>query len=180
VSVVTPIVRLLVAAVVDPAWRRQAACTQLGLDAGEATRMFYPDPGDTAAVDAAKAVCAACPVRQVCFDDAMANGERYGVWGGLSEEERAEERRRLRAAGERFLRRTCSWCGDPFTTDGVTTRAHCPPPKQCAMLASRRNWRASKRGWCEVCGETAPEHRRGEGPLCGLPAASLSKQERAG
>jgi hypothetical protein len=158
-SVVTPLVRLLVAATVDPEWRRRAACQHLALDAGEATRMFYPDPGDRVAVDAAKAVCAACPVRQVCFDDAMANGERFGVWGGLSEVERADERRRLRAAGERFLRRTCAWCGEQFTTDGVTTRAYCPAPKPCAVEARRRDWRASKRGWCDVCGDVTAKLR---------------------
>jgi WhiB family redox-sensing transcriptional regulator len=36
----------------------------------------------------AKAVCAACPVRNNCLEHALAVEERYGVWGGLSTDER--------------------------------------------------------------------------------------------
>ena len=36
---------------------------------------------------AAKAVCAACPVRTQCLEHALAVREPYGVWGGLSEHE---------------------------------------------------------------------------------------------
>lgn len=47
-----------------------------------------------------------CPLLQQCLEFAMNNNERYGVWGGLSPDERAllrKERRssqRLRAAGD--------------------------------------------------------------------------------
>ncbi len=37
---------------------------------------------------AAKAVCASCPVRIECADYAVRAREPYGVWGGLTEEER--------------------------------------------------------------------------------------------
>jgi len=37
---------------------------------------------------AAKRVCAGCPVRLECADYAVRAREPYGVWGGLSEEER--------------------------------------------------------------------------------------------
>lgn len=40
----------------------------------------------------AKAICAACPVRQPCAVHALAHRELHGVWGGLSE---ADRRRRL-------------------------------------------------------------------------------------
>jgi hypothetical protein len=40
----------------------------------------------------AKAICAACPVRQPCAVHALAHRELHGVWGGLSEGDR---RRRL-------------------------------------------------------------------------------------
>ncbi|MEV7174880.1 WhiB family transcriptional regulator [Streptomyces sp. NPDC093224] len=46
---------------------------------------------------AAKEVCALCPVRAECLRHALSVQEPYGVWGGLSEEERRE--RSLRAAG---------------------------------------------------------------------------------
>ena len=37
---------------------------------------------------AAKAVCARCPVLDLCRRHALAAREPYGVWGGLSESER--------------------------------------------------------------------------------------------
>jgi WhiB family redox-sensing transcriptional regulator len=36
----------------------------------------------------AKTVCAACPVIQQCRQHALAVREPYGVWGGLTEDER--------------------------------------------------------------------------------------------
>jgi WhiB family redox-sensing transcriptional regulator len=44
-------------------------------------------------VEAAKRVCAGCPVRPQCLSYAETRGERHGVWGGLSEEERAGRQR---------------------------------------------------------------------------------------
>ena len=37
---------------------------------------------------AAKVICASCPVRMECADYAVRAREPYGVWGGLSEEDR--------------------------------------------------------------------------------------------
>jgi WhiB family redox-sensing transcriptional regulator len=37
---------------------------------------------------AAKAICAGCPVKAECADYAIRAREPYGVWGGLTEEER--------------------------------------------------------------------------------------------
>lgn len=45
-------------------------------------------------VDAAKKVCAGCPVRMACLDVALTNREAYGVFGGLDEDERASILRR--------------------------------------------------------------------------------------
>lgn len=42
----------------------------------------------------AKAICRSCPVKLQCGNYAIGNAERYGIWGGFSEEERAAERRR--------------------------------------------------------------------------------------
>ncbi len=38
--------------------------------------------------EAAKAVCARCPVLAPCREHALRHGEAYGVWGGLGEAER--------------------------------------------------------------------------------------------
>lgn len=47
---------------------------------------------------AAKAICARCPVLQQCRTHALAVQEPYGVWGGLSEEEREIIVRRRKTA----------------------------------------------------------------------------------
>ena len=72
------------------AWRRQAACK--GLDPG----VFHPDDHDPEAVEAAVTVCAACPVREVCLEHAIARREPDGVWGGRTARERRREIRRRR------------------------------------------------------------------------------------
>jgi len=36
--------------------------------------------------------CWSCPVRQECLEFAMANEEEHGIWGGISQEERAESK----------------------------------------------------------------------------------------
>lgn len=67
-----------------PEWQASAACAGVDPD------LFFPERGESTA--AAKAVCRICPVRLVCLEHALAEGERQGVWGGMSE----RERRRLR------------------------------------------------------------------------------------
>ena len=37
-----------------------------------------------------KKVCNSCPVQQVCLDQAIANNEESGIWGGLTTKERNE------------------------------------------------------------------------------------------
>ncbi|MBO3744886.1 WhiB family transcriptional regulator [Streptosporangiaceae bacterium NEAU-GS5] len=67
-------------------WRDAGLCAQVDPD------LFFPDPGDRAAVIRAKSVCAACPVRFECLTDALTRNERFGVWGGLSERDRRNRR----------------------------------------------------------------------------------------
>lgn len=40
---------------------------------------FAEQPSD---VEAAKALCASCPLRSACLDGALERGEPWGVWGG--------------------------------------------------------------------------------------------------
>ena len=70
--------------VVRQQWIDRAACLQADPDA------FYPEKGGSSR--AAKRVCHTCPVQNDCLSYALANDERFGIWGGLSE----RERRRLR------------------------------------------------------------------------------------
>jgi WhiB family redox-sensing transcriptional regulator len=69
----------------DQSWVAKANCR------GLRTNLFYPERGDDSSEP--KAVCVGCAVREECLTFAMDNGERHGVWGGLSE----RQRRRLRA-----------------------------------------------------------------------------------
>lgn len=51
------------------------------------TWLFFADVRDQRTVQAAKAVCARCPVRAQCHDHAVRHGEA-GVWGGTTDAER--------------------------------------------------------------------------------------------
>ena len=70
-------------------WQYQGACRALPTE-----MFFHPDgergPRRKAREMAAKAVCATCPVIAQCRAHAIAVQEPYGIWGGLSEEERFE------------------------------------------------------------------------------------------
>ena len=65
-------------------WRRRAAC------GGEDLELFLPVGSGPALaqIAAAKAVCARCPVRDACLRYAVTTGQGYGIWGGLTEDER--------------------------------------------------------------------------------------------
>lgn len=75
-----------------PPWVDRALCAQTDPEA------FYPEKGGS--TQQAKAVCARCPVSAECADYALANDERFGIWGGLSERERRRINRAMRAPGE--------------------------------------------------------------------------------
>jgi WhiB family redox-sensing transcriptional regulator len=83
----------------DEPWMGEAICSQVDPE------VFYPEKGGTTAP--AKLICAQCPVVDECLAYALEHGERFGIWGGLSD----RERRRL---GERpHKERTPAPCGTP-------------------------------------------------------------------
>ena len=67
-------------------WKSKANC--MGVDPD----LFFPERGMS--TREAKEVCRGCVVREDCLEYALANGEKFGIWGGMSE----RERRRLRRA----------------------------------------------------------------------------------
>lgn len=74
-------------------WRSQAACK------GLPNELFFPEQGDSQRrTRAAKKVCWVCPVREQCLDYALETGSRWGIWGGMTEKERRNARRRRRRA----------------------------------------------------------------------------------
>ena len=77
-------------------WRQNAACRE------EDPELFFPisERGPLPLqVEAAKDVCRRCPVMETCLQWAMETGQGFGVWGGMTEDERrALNRRTIRAA----------------------------------------------------------------------------------
>ena len=69
------------------AWQEHALCAQTDPEA------FFPEKGGS--TREAKRVCTGCEVRAECLEYALANDERFGIWGGLSERERRKLRRRV-------------------------------------------------------------------------------------
>ena len=74
-------------------WQRQANC--MGVDPD----LFFPERG--ASTREAKEVCRGCVVRVECLEYALANSEKFGIWGGLSERERRRIRRARSLSGRR-------------------------------------------------------------------------------
>jgi WhiB family redox-sensing transcriptional regulator len=69
----------------DRRWQERANC--LGVDPD----LFFPERG--ASTREAKSVCRGCDVRLECLEYALGHGEKFGIWGGLSERERRRVRR---------------------------------------------------------------------------------------
>ena len=55
--------------------------------------LFFPERG--ASTREAKEVCRGCVVRLDCLEFALVNGEKFGIWGGLSERERRRLKRKV-------------------------------------------------------------------------------------
>ncbi|MGW1894673.1 WhiB family transcriptional regulator [Streptomyces sp. NPDC002004] len=71
-------------------WLLRAAC------AAEDPELFFPVGTSGPArreTEAAKRICARCPVTAQCLSWALRTGQTAGVWGGTGEAERAELRR---------------------------------------------------------------------------------------
>ncbi len=66
-------------------WAQLADCRALDAE------LFFPETSADEA--AAKQVCTACAVRAACLEHALANGEAFGIWGGLNLRERRVLRR---------------------------------------------------------------------------------------
>lgn len=68
------------------AWQERALCAQTDPEA------FFPEKGGS--TREAKKVCVGCEVKAECLEYALANDERFGIWGGLSERERRKLKKR--------------------------------------------------------------------------------------
>lgn len=55
---------------------------------------MFPHESDNVGIALAKDQCNGCPVRTQCLNEAITRGEAFGVWGGLTTDERRGFRRR--------------------------------------------------------------------------------------
>ena len=108
-------------------WRRSAACD--GMDSA----LWFPDDNQPATL--AKAICATCPVREVCLEENL--WEYHGIFGGTSN----DERKRLRRGRKRppVLVR-CGGCPVVFLREG-DHRIYCS--SGCRHRSSRRRLAAA-------------------------------------
>jgi WhiB family transcriptional regulator, redox-sensing transcriptional regulator len=60
-----------------PAWQRQAACRQVGIE------IFFAERGRS--TGPATAICDTCSVREECLGTALADPATQGIWSGLSQ-----------------------------------------------------------------------------------------------
>ena len=67
-------------------WQERSLCAQTDPEA------FFPEKGGS--TREAKKVCIGCDVRSECLEYALANDERFGIWGGLSERGRRKLKKR--------------------------------------------------------------------------------------
>lgn len=137
------------------AWKGRAACR------GGDPDLFFPVGHSEAfavEIEKAKAICRQCPVRSECLTDALNGPEKYGIWGGLTEEERAKQRRRnRRTAPRRQEVKECARCLIVKPVGKFFQRpereggrdAYCRPC--CAERARER--RAAKKGVAAVAEE---------------------------
>ncbi|TQC47758.1 WhiB family transcriptional regulator [Rhodococcus sp. WS4] len=83
-------------------WWARAACR-----GAELAVFFSPDDERGHARDRrearARRICQPCPVLAQCRDHALAVGEPFGVWGGMTEGDRREHGRRFRRGARRPL-----------------------------------------------------------------------------
>lgn len=74
--------------IAQPKWRARSACRDLPSDMFFSQGVLTPEEEG-----AAKATCGTCSVIDECLSYAIAHAVRYGVWGGLTSEERRPIRR---------------------------------------------------------------------------------------
>ena len=84
-----PIFRMMAVPISDERpWLVFSACRHADPD------LFFPSSREE--TQHALSICASCPVRPECLDYALETGERFGIWGGLTEKKRRKVAGRLR------------------------------------------------------------------------------------
>ena len=125
---------------------RDAACRPDDLE------LFYPEPDDQAAEQAAKAICAACPVKDACLEMALVTGDQHAILGGTTPAERVpirRQRQQIHAREQAAERATAATGIDPGELRAPTGRS------MAAHL--RGDASATVRAW-ELCKTAGTAH----------------------
>lgn len=93
------------------AWQADALCAQVDPEA------FFPEKGGS--TRDAKKICASCTVKETCLEYALANDERTGIWGGLSERERRTLVPRTGPRNAERDRQICALADEDVETDVI-------------------------------------------------------------
>jgi len=78
----------------DTSWRLQASCRDSDPD------LYFPIGTTGPAIEQianAKSICRQCEVQGSCLDFALSTNQDHGIWGGTTEQERRQIRRRRAA-----------------------------------------------------------------------------------
>lgn len=80
----------------QPPWLDPQAPTAMCAETD--AELWFPEKGSGSTSQVAKRLCRSCPLLAGCREYALTHPRetRFGIWGGLSEYERRELRRRLR------------------------------------------------------------------------------------
>jgi hypothetical protein len=131
-----------------PDWRDDAVCAT---DQYEGHRdLWFPNPGDHEATAAAKRVCATCPVRQACLDNALTEEggrtktNRFGIRGGKTTSQRynlyAQARKNKHAAEQAQQ-----------SKPRQKTKRKSPEPAKCGTRAGYQKHLREKTAICGPC-----------------------------
>ena len=142
----------------DRRWQERANC--LGVDPD----LFFPERG--ASTKEAKSVCGGCEVQPECLEYALRHGEKFGIWGGMSERERRRIRRQRALAAPRHRQRLTQPSASPGNArargrDGPRSSTSSSMPGPRPELAEHRS--SSARGTSptsSTAATSAPRLRR--------------------
>jgi WhiB family redox-sensing transcriptional regulator len=115
----------------NPRTDRRAAC------ANYPDLSWFTDTQKPADARAAISVCLHCPIQAACLTWALWNGEREGIWGGLSAKKREKMRASLWRMGAIKGHRQCEICGDPYEVAALNSPARMCSSR-CRRIAARR------------------------------------------
>lgn len=114
-------------------WRDYAACR------AEDPEIFFPEGRKSGGdVRTAQAICHGCPVRIECGTTAIKDGEFWGVWGGMSQNQLRQQRRRT---GSRTAAKP----------EAPKARRKSPEPAVCGTNSGHRKHVRDKTPICDPC-----------------------------